>query len=177
MRGGRVLAHAPLRARHAHYRGLRLCCASRRRRRFRGCADSSRGVHVSTERPARPEQPCGLPRARPGVSPPPLPSTPSDERAPYCQPAAGVPESETAHGFVNGMLGKCVRLALFLHTFFPNFSPGRRVLGFCFPPLTDRLGGGGGMCAYVPERQEGSVCARCAERRTGFQAATLLFCH
>lgn len=99
-------------------------CSPRRRRRFRGCADGVRGVHVRTQRPARTTQPCGFSRTHPGY--PPLPPTPSDERAPYCQPAAGGPKSETALGFVNGMLGKCVRLTVF-HMCFSEFSPGRHV--------------------------------------------------
>lgn len=141
-------------------------CAPRRRRCFRGCADGTRGVHVSAHRPAPAVQPRGSSTAHPSVPdlPPSTPTqpasqpAPSDERAPYCQPAAG------RGAFVTGMLGKCVRLAV-LHVCFSPFGPTKT--RFCcflvffwffyFATISWES-------ACVAARQEAS--ARCAGRRT-----------
>lgn len=61
----------------------------------------------------------------------------------------GGPKSEAAHGFVNGMLGKCVRLTV-LHMCFSKVSPGRRIFVVF---LNDQLGKCVFYCASGGERE------------------------
>lgn len=157
-------------------------CAPRRRRCFRGCADGTRSVHVSAHRPAPAVQPRGSSTAHPSV--PDLPHTPT---ATLTQPASQLhlmnahaivnlprgegPKSEAAVGFVTGMLGKCVRLAV-LHVCFSKFGP-TKTRFCCFFVLF-----------FISERSAGKVRVWLRVRRRArgapggvlaFQEATLLF--